>query len=768
MNKTLKATLVFILGVLCAFASAIVYNKILRPKDNETSNKRDEHLISNEVEIVKLGSMIQLIGNSNIKRYCVKAKNETPNKDDECFKDFEDDEATFEILKDNYYIWVEDEEGKISDSIVISDFNEDLPVKENYDIMIGTREDPSTIESPSSLEFPSTIESPSSLENPSTIEETSSQIDEPNEEKNKIVNVTYNYNLFEGGYRNGQGIVINYNPKYQIIQLNGTWTGNAITLGNLLNVKLNNGEKYNAIINYVSGSYETNETSKPRFVFELQYNEKNLTPRSRVEMLLPHEGKKTSTLTITGKNNGANNFRFWLYENETNTTTFKNYRIQIFITKDEKKQIEKGSAYGEQPTPQKAGYRFLGWYGSLSNDDKAGSTTKLLKDIDHTLYARWKKVEPVCTGEYENGYGLAKLSVTSDKGDVTNYKFMLDKKMVQNSTSSTYKATNNYTLLINPTVEVTLFDGFKKTITCNVKHEEYLTYNKKGYYFRINSNKDNTQVVNNPYPVNELPYGIYIPKNVTVNDKLPLVIGLHGGYGYAEACPYNDPKAEPYGEASQTKEYLRRVLNEKNSEFKKPLNSKYDPDVRAIVITPANTRCAWEETIYSVVDIMYAYIKLYNIDFDTILVTGGSQGGWATLLMGLLEEHLIYKVPDDNTTLANVARKFNTTEQAIKEYNSKLGWDGGITYKSVGETTILKRNSSVIIRPKGSNDQRSLFALLAPLSPAGVELKCMLSPCGENPPKYSLKTPIWVVSSHEEYPKVWRFARELKKYYENA
>ena len=81
MNRTLKATLIFILGVLCVFASAIAYNKILRPKDNETSNKRDEHLISNEVEIVKLGSMIQLIGNSNIKRYCVKEKNETPDKD---------------------------------------------------------------------------------------------------------------------------------------------------------------------------------------------------------------------------------------------------------------------------------------------------------------------------------------------------------------------------------------------------------------------------------------------------------------------------------------------------------------------------------------------------------------------------------------------------------------------------------------------------------------------------------------------------------------
>ncbi len=51
--------------------------------------------------------------------------------------------------------------------------------------------------------------------------------------------------------------------------------------------------------------------------------------------------------------------------------------------------VEYGSAYGTLPTPTRTGYSFAGWYASETSGTKITSTSVVLTDSNHTLYAHW-------------------------------------------------------------------------------------------------------------------------------------------------------------------------------------------------------------------------------------------------------------------------------------------------------------------------------------------------------------------------------------------
>ncbi len=51
--------------------------------------------------------------------------------------------------------------------------------------------------------------------------------------------------------------------------------------------------------------------------------------------------------------------------------------------------INKDGTYGSLPTPKKNDYKFDGWYTSSSGGTKIESTTKLVSNTAHTLYAHW-------------------------------------------------------------------------------------------------------------------------------------------------------------------------------------------------------------------------------------------------------------------------------------------------------------------------------------------------------------------------------------------
>lgn len=371
------------------------------------------------------------------------------------------------------------------------------------------------------------------------------------------------------------------------------------------------------------------------------------------------------------------------------------------------------------------------------------------------------KIFARCVGEYENGYGLAKLNVELKSGNATNYRFLIDKKEVQNGKSSSFIADNEYTLLIYPKVVIKSSNGKETTIACSVNHSNHLPYNKKGYYFSVGSDKDKNNSVENPYPQNDISYYIHVPNNIEENEKLPLIVALHGGYGWGPRCGV-------YNEINQSNHYLKMVFfNELGN-----INGGDGSDIRALILAPSNMTCNWDGSMPQALDIVHAIIKTYNVDFKHIVLTGISQGGVGSLYMGFLEEQILYKAKDSNTTLESVARKYGTTAEVVQNYYRRIRQD--IPFNDNSRTT-LKKGSTTIIRPKNDNDQRNIYALIASFSPAKNTYRCAFMPSTsydtdrndrcETIPPYTLKTPIWVITSNDEYGRVVETAKDLTEYY---
>lgn len=372
-------------------------------------------------------------------------------------------------------------------------------------------------------------------------------------------------------------------------------------------------------------------------------------------------------------------------------------------------------------------------------------------------------IDGSCYAEYVNGTGFGKITVDTSKVSGNHYKFINEGRVVQEGQSTTYQSSNNFELLIHPSIEVDLGNGKVKKAECEIKRSAaLLPYYQDGYYFSKGAKSDRNHRVSNPYPQAGISYYIYVPKDFNSNTKYPVVLALHGGYGYGVPC-----NGSTTSEANQTYHFLKSALY-KNTY---PINHVNNADVNAIVIAPSNMSCGWEGSIYGALDILHTFIKLYNIDVDRIVVTGSSQGGYGTLYSGFLEEQVIFQATDNNTTLDSVAQMYHTTSDEVKRYNKALNINISYSDKS---GTKLKAGSHTIIKPKNQEAMRGTFSVLVPMSPAKNLTRCIFTPstvydkdgkCSKTP-VYTLKTPIWVISSNDEYDKIQQFAKELTAYYE--
>ncbi len=89
------------------------------------------------------------------------------------------------------------------------------------------------------------------------------------------------------------------------------------------------------------------------------------------------------------------------------------------------KEVTIGSTYGDLPTFLRSGYNFAGWYTSATGGTRVYSTTKVVNNSDHTLYARWYR--PIPTANTLTYNGESQIGVNSGTGY---------------SRSGTYTATN--------------------------------------------------------------------------------------------------------------------------------------------------------------------------------------------------------------------------------------------------------------------------------------------------------------------------------------
>ncbi len=62
-----------------------------------------------------------------------------------------------------------------------------------------------------------------------------------------------------------------------------------------------------------------------------------------------------------------------------------------------------GDTYGPLPEATRDNYEFVGWYTFVSGGIKVTETTKVLKPLDHTLYARWRGEQTEITLEPDEG-----------------------------------------------------------------------------------------------------------------------------------------------------------------------------------------------------------------------------------------------------------------------------------------------------------------------------------------------------------------------------
>lgn len=91
----------------------------------------------------------------------------------------------------------------------------------------------------------------------------------------------------------------------------------------------------------------------------------------------------TSSTQVT---TSANHTIYAHWSSDAYTVTFDATGGSVYQTS---KSVTYGSTYGSLPTPTKTGYRFTGWYTSISGGTKIESTTTVTTIGSHTLYAHW-------------------------------------------------------------------------------------------------------------------------------------------------------------------------------------------------------------------------------------------------------------------------------------------------------------------------------------------------------------------------------------------
>jgi hypothetical protein len=146
----------------------------------------------------------------------------------------------------------------------------------------------------------------------------------------KKVQIVYNYNMFVAN-KITHDVIKKYDNKNQIIQINGSMDNKTISLGKICNLKLAKDDKYRITINYVSGSYSSKKDSKPKFVFDFQKDGKYYDDRQNgihyISGTLPTKDITYDKVAIVKDETVESNcFSFRMYQNENDSTTFKNYK----------------------------------------------------------------------------------------------------------------------------------------------------------------------------------------------------------------------------------------------------------------------------------------------------------------------------------------------------------------------------------------------------------------------------------------------------------
>ena len=168
------------------------------------------------------------------------------------------------------------------------------------------------------------------------------------------------------------------------------------------------------------------------------------------------------------------------------------------------KEVTYGSTYGDLPTPEKVGYKFIGWYTSTSYETEITSESNVGITSEQTLYAKWTantytvnfdanggdEINSVLTVTYDSTYGDLPTPTRlgyefvgwfTDKTDGT--QIISTSKVSTTDTQTLYARWKNRTYTITFNANEGTVDTESKEVTFDGTYGDLPTPTREGYTF---------------------------------------------------------------------------------------------------------------------------------------------------------------------------------------------------------------------------------------------------------------------------------------------
>ena len=118
MKNNNMTTFIIVAGVLilCVFSSILGLNMLPNYESDSYYVKIEEEMNAKIESIIIENTLVKVYTSGEASKYCVKTTKTTPDINNICWKQIDNNQAEFTIYKNRkYYIWIMDEENNISE-----------------------------------------------------------------------------------------------------------------------------------------------------------------------------------------------------------------------------------------------------------------------------------------------------------------------------------------------------------------------------------------------------------------------------------------------------------------------------------------------------------------------------------------------------------------------------------------------------------------------------------------------------------------------------
>ncbi len=124
MKKNNSTSFIIIAGVfiLCIFAAVSVINILPKNRESDSYYAKPNDNMTAKIESLNVNDdTLEIITSGNASHYCIKTTKTMPGVGSMCWEEIKDNRAVTSIYKHKeYYVWIKDTEGNISNPSSIS------------------------------------------------------------------------------------------------------------------------------------------------------------------------------------------------------------------------------------------------------------------------------------------------------------------------------------------------------------------------------------------------------------------------------------------------------------------------------------------------------------------------------------------------------------------------------------------------------------------------------------------------------------------------